>query len=247
MERRLPESNRRKRLCRPLRNHSAKAPRGASVAGTGGPLGSFGCRRSSCAAPGRSPIARRGPTALSAARRCCSCTGFRRARGCGSRLMEALAGGRTALRSRPTSTGSATRPTRRRRPSSTTSRRLSAFIDGARARARRARRPRLGRVRRPRLGVRAPGPDRGAGDQRHRLLRRRQVARDGGGGPRRAGRGAGRRDRPRRVRRAPARAGDDAVRRRGRSTPTGAPFDDGRGQRATLDFYRSMDFEKLEP
>jgi haloalkane dehalogenase len=27
-----------------------------------------------------------------------------------------------------------------------------------------------------------------------------------------------------------------------------APFeDDGRGQRATLDFYRSMDFEKLEP
>ncbi|MCD6015877.1 MAG: hypothetical protein K0R88_1961 [Solirubrobacterales bacterium] len=28
VERRLPESNRRKRLCRPLRNHSAKAPRG---------------------------------------------------------------------------------------------------------------------------------------------------------------------------------------------------------------------------
>jgi haloalkane dehalogenase len=27
----------------------------------------------------------------------------------------------------------------------------------------------------------------------------------------------------------------------------GAPFADGRGQRATLDFYRSMDFEKLEP
>jgi haloalkane dehalogenase len=26
-----------------------------------------------------------------------------------------------------------------------------------------------------------------------------------------------------------------------------APFEDGRGQRATLDFYRSMDFEKLEP
>jgi haloalkane dehalogenase len=25
------------------------------------------------------------------------------------------------------------------------------------------------------------------------------------------------------------------------------PFEDGRGQRATLDFYRSMDFEKLEP
>jgi hypothetical protein len=27
-ERRLPESNRRKRLCRPLRSHSAKAPSG---------------------------------------------------------------------------------------------------------------------------------------------------------------------------------------------------------------------------
>lgn len=26
-----------------------------------------------------------------------------------------------------------------------------------------------------------------------------------------------------------------------------APYEDGRGQRATLDFYRSMDFEKLEP
>jgi haloalkane dehalogenase len=25
------------------------------------------------------------------------------------------------------------------------------------------------------------------------------------------------------------------------------PFEEGRGQRATLDFYRSMDFEKLEP
>ena len=34
MGRRLPESNRRKRLCRPLRNHSAKAPRG----GKGTPL-----------------------------------------------------------------------------------------------------------------------------------------------------------------------------------------------------------------
>ena len=31
-QRRLPESNRRKRLCRPLRNHSAKAPQWASVA-----------------------------------------------------------------------------------------------------------------------------------------------------------------------------------------------------------------------
>ena len=31
-KRRLPESNRCKRLCRPLRNHSAKAPRAARVA-----------------------------------------------------------------------------------------------------------------------------------------------------------------------------------------------------------------------
>ena len=33
--RRLPESNRRKRLCRPLRNHSAKAPRGGKRSGVG--------------------------------------------------------------------------------------------------------------------------------------------------------------------------------------------------------------------
>ena len=71
----------------------------------------------------------------------------------------------------------------------------------ARPRARRARRPRLGRVRRPRLGLRAPGRGRGAGDQRHRLLQRRQVARDGRGDPRRAGRADRRRDRSRRVRR----------------------------------------------
>ena len=34
--RRLPESNRRKRLCRPLRNHSAKAPRGRKRSGAPG-------------------------------------------------------------------------------------------------------------------------------------------------------------------------------------------------------------------
>ena len=70
-----------------------------------------------------------------------------------------------------------------------------AELDGrARARAGGARRPRLGRLRRPRLGLRSPRPRRGAGDQRRRLLRRRQVARDGAGDALRAGRGARRRD-----------------------------------------------------
>jgi hypothetical protein len=53
--RRLPESNRCKRLCRPLRNHSAKAPCPPSVARPGAPpagqtapeIGCPKCRRSS--------------------------------------------------------------------------------------------------------------------------------------------------------------------------------------------------------
>ena len=71
----------------------------------------------------------------------------------------------------------------------------------ARPRGRRARRPRLGRADRPALGVRPPRRGRRARHLRHRLLRRRQVAR-----PRREpahrgpGRAVRRRRRPRRLR-----------------------------------------------
>ena len=74
-ERRLPESNRRKRLCRPLRNHSAKAPCGARV----DECSPAGARRTSaptartdplrvrppdenCGSSGARPAAPRGPT-----------------------------------------------------------------------------------------------------------------------------------------------------------------------------------------
>ena len=104
----------------------------------------------------------------------------------------------------------------------------------ARPRPRRARRPRLGRVHRPRLGVRAPGSGRRAGDQRHRLLRRRQVARDGRRRARRAGRGAGRRARPRRLR-GPAPHSAAPSSPRPTSTPTGrrSPTGRGRGRRSS--------------
>ena len=124
---------------------------------------------------------------------------------------------------------------------------FTAFMDELASRPRRARRPRLGRVRRPRLGLRSPRAGRGAGDQRRRLLQRRQVAR---AWPRRFAADDGeadrRGDRPRGLRGA-ARLVRRRLRRGGRRGLLGAFEDDGRGQRATLGFYRSMDFEKLEP
>ena len=104
-----------------------------------------------------------------------------------------------------------------------------------------------GGVRRPRLGLRAPGPDRGAGDQRRRLL---QPTASGTGWQRRSGASRARSWSRRST--ASGFAALHAGRRRAAFDEQEfdaywRPFEDGRGQRATLDFYRSMDFEKLEP
>ena len=129
-ERRLPESNRCKRLCRPLRNHSAKAPGRASLAAAGRPRASMPrCRvaawpRSSSSGRAGSPTARRFRRAIGPAPALCL-HGFPESSYMWRIRARRRSPRRGGARSRPTSPATATRRPTRPAPGSATSRRSS--------------------------------------------------------------------------------------------------------------------------
>ena len=155
--------------------------------------------RASTRAVGRPRLSRGGPRRREAGPPVVLLHGFPESSRMWVPLMAAL-GRPGGAASPPTSTGSASPPTRARRRSSAASRRSP--------RSSTARAGRVALVVHDWGGFvglawacEHPERRRGAGDQRHRLLQRRALARDGGGDPRRARRGDRRGDRSRRVRR----------------------------------------------